>query len=144
MLEKLTVAADDLAYAFQFTVPIQGDRGLGVTTSCPINSTLAEIRAVLRKMVDATTFIERLYDLQKLQRELSSTEKDYATHQLLKEDHVERARQEWDKRERFGPFQLTESQQAQLRNFETTQDGQINRIKLYRAQIAELEAAIKD
>lgn len=138
-------AKDTSAAAFVIRVAGQaGPRAIEVTFGVPLDMTVNDLNHYVDKVC---MVIDRQTDrgeLGKLRLDLEGAGKALLTH-LEHRAAFERASQEdWERRGRRGPFQYTESQQAQLRNFEKTIDElKDTRIPTFQKKIDELERSLK-
>lgn len=137
------VGEADLAFGIQFTMQFPENRALSFTTACPQDVSDDDLAKLLKRMSDASDFLDGVYRLRALKAFLVQQEKELQTQRDQKHNHEQLLNTNWLKTERRGEFKMSESQAAQIRNFDTTIERYIDAIKKLREEIADLEAKQK-
>lgn len=143
MLDKTTISGDDLAIGIQFTMQFPENRAVAFTTACPQDIAADDLDLLLGKLATAADKLDATYRLRALRKLAEHFEKELQTTRQQIANYEQTAAEDYERRGRKGPVQLTASQDAALKNFRTTQEGTTNKIKQLREEIKELEALTK-
>lgn len=136
-----TVSGADLAIGVQFTAQVGPNRQIVLTTAVPLDWSATEINETLDKLVGLVDRRNAFSMLDVARAELERARHEVATQLEQKAQTEVRWALEWEVSNRKGPFRPTDSQRAQLANFDKTAKNlrEVVLPKLQK-QLAELEA----
>jgi hypothetical protein len=142
-MDKKIVSGDDLAIGIQFTMQFPENRSLAFSTACPQDIDDKDLDVLLRRISKAADTLDATYRLRALRKYEEQLTNDILTTRQQIANYETQTANEFQARGRQGPVKLTASQEANLKNFKTTEDQHLFRLKKLREEIVELEQLTK-
>ena len=134
------VDAKDLAIGIQVNGQVGPNRTITMTLGAPMTMSLPDLNGFMDKIMAVIDRQNNMGIIEQLRLGLQGAEKDLATNQLQRANYEARCASDWEISHRKGEFRATESQRAQLNNFDATaKELRDNRIPKLKKEIADLE-----
>jgi hypothetical protein len=138
------IDAKDLAIGINIEGQVGPNRIVKMTLGVPMTMTLPDLNAFMDKAMSVLDRQNNMGIIEALKLELEKTEKDLAANQLNRADYEAKCMTDWEISNRKGEFRATESQRANLGNFDkTAKELRENRIPRIRKEIAALERKLQ-
>ena len=133
------VIEKDLGVGIQFTVSVGNGRQIAMTAGIPLDWDINQTNKVLDKLALVMDRQANKYQLHDMRAQLEASEFQLKTARQQKANFEQQQMTDWEKSNKKGPWQPTESQRKQLQNWDTTADHLVADVIKRRKEIEDIE-----
>jgi hypothetical protein len=134
------VTEKDLGVGIRFATSVGKGRQIEMSAGIPLDWETDKINAVLDKLGNAMDRQAYRYELHDMKLQLEASEFQLQTIRLQRANYEQQQMADWEKSNKRGPWQKTESQRKILQNWDTNEEALIKDVLKRRKEIEEIDA----